>query len=488
MNAVRMLFLPLLFICLSFPHGLSAAEVKDVVLSMETQLSRASGDSEMLKKALSKIQKDLYELNPLEFNVYIEQKSLNENVARLFVLKKSLRFSLNSLPDDSAEKERLSESVKTVLSSIRYLEDYLFELLQQTLTLKIDTKKILPFSDNDIFVQHDRSFRNKIASLKTGDVLLMRGTAFSSAMISRVGEAPLTYSHMAMVYLDPANGKPYIIESMLNSGFKKTELKPEHFKDQARVSVYRSKDIELAKKAGEFGNAQYENGIKTGKPLEYDITMGLEENCKYYCSKFVSWAYNSVAKKTIIPEYPSRLLNKNRNYALSLGIPTSSTYTFSPADIDLDTTFDFVYEYRNPNMTTALHMDDLIVDKMLYWLRTENLEVVPSHTMDTAASVIMTLAKRPFVQRFINKLNIHINKDLDPKHLAILGASTLLMMKFKRAIMPQYKAYLDANGQPMSPKEIYALIERIRKDKPSLTKHLKPRSIDNMCLRFFAGT
>ncbi len=464
------------------------ADLLDTIQTIETRLNQTIGNHQKLDETLDQIQSQLFSLNSLDFKNSLDIPKVHLAIGQLFEIKKSLRASLETLPANYPNRFALSANVKVLLSGIRYFEDYLFEYLKSTATGKSSKKKIYPFSGDDSFVQRKESFKNDLSSLKTGDVILMRAVVFASALIARISEAPQTYSHMAMIWVDPSNSKRFLIEGTLNTGFVKTELTLEKFNGQARAAVYRAKDEKLARLAGEFGNDKYEQGIKSGKPLKYDLELGLEENCKYYCSKFVSWSYNSVTKKETLPEHPSRLRINNPDYVSSLGMPEKSKLTYAPSDIDLDSTFDLVYEFRNPDLTPSARLDDLITDKLLYWQRTENLDLVPGPFYDKAAAIITDLVEKPWIRRILNHLHIHISPEIEPKNLSVLGASTIIVMKLKLAILPEYKAYLEKNGIPMAPKEIYALIDRKRLEKPAITKQLVPRVRKmNQCSRFYAG-
>tara|TARA_B110001454_G_scaffold219201_1_gene251883 strand:+ start:25391 stop:26857 length:1467 start_codon:yes stop_codon:yes gene_type:complete len=482
---MKKLLLSLLLLVNLSALNAASIDLMSTLNSVETRIKNSTGDYSHLMASLTSIKSELFNVNPLDLDLELEKTKALETVTKLHTIKLMLQSSLNGLPIDYAGRDDIAEDVKTVISSIRYLEDYLYEQIYNTLPTKPKDKMLLPFTNLTAFSTKGHDFDGSIESLKTGDIIIVRTLLFLGAMISRIGDAPLTYSHMALVYADPVTNKKYVVESTLNTGFKKTELTPAFFENMVRVAVYRPKNSELGRMAGNFGNEKFEEGIRIGKPLQYDLSMGLKENCKYYCSKFVSWAYNSIQQKEVIPEFPSRLLHKNGGYLEGLSIPKASKYTFAPTDIDLDSTFHLIYEYRNPKLTPAARLNDLIVDKMFFWLRTENLEFVPGPLHDQFARFVVGLAGRPYINRIMSMLGMHLNTEIKPKNLALLAASMLYVTKMRKAIAPAYKEHYEKYGVPMSPKEIYKLIDKVRKENPSYVKQFRKRTPINMCLRFY---
>ena len=205
---------------------------------------------------------------------------------------------------------------------------------------------------------------------------------------------------------------------------------------------------------------------------------------KFYCSKFVAWTYNSVSDKDSIPQYPSKLQGNNKNFIAALGVPSSARYTFAPSDIELDSMFDIIYEYRNPGLTAQSRLEELVVDKVLYWIRTEGLEISPSTLTERGAKVAIKVYQIPSIRRVLNSLNMHLNPNLDPKFLSVGITMKLLVESIRAKVEKLVKN--SVTGVYSSPSEIYQMIDEARLETPNFARLLKPRK-QNACMRFYTS-
>ena len=130
--------------------------------------------------------------------------------------------------------------------------------------------------------------------LHSGDILVSRGGAPTSALIARGNDFPGNFSHIALLYVDPTTHQPSLIESHIERGVVVSSFE-EYIKDKKlRIMVLRpradlpelSKDPMLPHKAAEHAlrNA-------TERHIPYDFEMDYKEHSKLFCSEVASAAY-----------------------------------------------------------------------------------------------------------------------------------------------------------------------------------------------------
>lgn len=234
--------------------------------------------------------------------------------------------------------------------------------------------------------------------LKSGDVLLMRGETFVSAMIARIGDDDASFSHLAIVGNDD-KGKLYLIEALIEVGTKAVPLdKWFANKKETRFVVYRNKDQDLAKRAGQQIYSYVKEKLKKDRVIPYDFTMNPEDHSQLFCSEVVKLAYQLASGNKInLPRTPTTFYDLKNSYFLNeMGIKVLET--FSPADIELDSNFYRLAEYRNFSSLRKTRLQDAMMSSLFAWISNKDYELTDRfnpYLMSSLAKFVRTLGFAP---------------------------------------------------------------------------------------------
>jgi hypothetical protein len=197
----------------------------------------------------------------------------------------------------------------------------------------------------------------------SGDILVSRGGAPTSALIARGNDYPGNFSHIALVYINEKNKAISIIESHIERGVVISSL-DEYLKDtKLRIMVLRLRsdilqaDPMLPHRASEFALNEAKQ-----KHIPYDFEMDFNEFEKQFCSEVASSAY----KKFGITLWTglSNISSKGaRNWLAAFGVKYFETE--EPSDLEYDPKLSVVAEWRDPETLYKDHLDNAVTDVML---------------------------------------------------------------------------------------------------------------------------
>ncbi|KPK34358.1 MAG: hypothetical protein AMK70_07650 [Nitrospira bacterium SG8_35_1] len=209
------------------------------------------------------------------------------------------------------------------------------------------------------------SFEHAGVTLHSGDILISRGGAPTSALIARGNDYPGNFSHIALLYVDEATGTPSIIEAHIEQGVVISSFE-EYLKDvKLRIMVMRVrsdhpllvKDPMIPHHAAQMA---YEE-VKT-RHIPYDFEMDFREPSKQFCSEVASHAYSSfgVTIWNILTTMSSPGVVK---WLADFGVRHFETQ--APADLEYDPQLVVVAEWRDINALWDDHVDNAIIEAML---------------------------------------------------------------------------------------------------------------------------
>lgn len=199
----------------------------------------------------------------------------------------------------------------------------------------------------------------------SGDLLVSRGGAEVSALISRGNDYPGNFSHVALVYVDEKTKEPFLIEAHIEKGVAVASVTQYESDKKLRFMVMRprwdipqiQKDPMLVHKAAK---AVYEEAGK--RHIPYDFKMDFSDPSKMFCSEVGSYAY----QKAGIPvwKYPSSISSPGVvNWLHEFGV--ENFITQMPSDLEYDPQFSVVAEWRDPETLFKDHIDNAVMDVLL---------------------------------------------------------------------------------------------------------------------------
>lgn len=203
------------------------------------------------------------------------------------------------------------------------------------------------------------------APVHSGDILVSRGGAEVSALISRGNDFPGNFSHVALVYIDEKTKSPYIIESHIEKGVAISGV-AEYEKDKKlRMMILRSrKDLPQILLNTKLGHNAAKNIYEHAQKLHipYDFKMNYKDSSAMFCSEVVSYAY----KKEGLPlwNHLSTISDKGVvNWLQAFGV--TNFITQMPSDLEYDPSLMVVAEYKDPETLFKDHIDNAVMDALI---------------------------------------------------------------------------------------------------------------------------
>jgi len=229
----------------------------------------------------------------------------------------------------------------------------------------------------------------------SGDILVSRGGAATSALIARGNDYPGNFSHVALVHVDSA-GRVSIIESHIEKGVAIASI-DDYLRDtKLRVMVLRLRsdlpelvvDPMLPGKA-----ASYALHAAQTKHIPYDFSMDFNDTTAFFCSEVASYAYRKFGITLWMGISSISTLGVS-SWLASFGVKHFETQ--EPSDLEYDPQLRVVSEWRDPRVLFKDHVDNAVIDAMLEGAeRGENLDydwyLLPVGRVGKAYSVVLNL-------------------------------------------------------------------------------------------------
>lgn len=290
-----------------------------------------------------------------------EKKYFRENgeklIKEIFLVRVKLHERLQSFDSQNELSDECILKIREGLQYARFTEEYFLEWLVSNKVAEFQNAPILAGSEP--FVLRNPKFNE--LTLQAGDVLLIRGVSFVSAMIARISDEEGNFSHMAIVAEDGKGGL-HVVESLIQYGVVVTPLEKWRKVQDARVALYRHPDAELSRRAARIA---YDWSLS---PAKYDFEMDDSNYEKVFCAEVVRFAFDKASNgRILVPKFRSRVSKfKGGEYPKSLGV-TQDTL-FAPYDIEVDPRFDFVAEGKHYPDLRQVRMQDSVLQSMYGWM------------------------------------------------------------------------------------------------------------------------
>lgn len=198
----------------------------------------------------------------------------------------------------------------------------------------------------------------------SGDILLSRGGAPTSALIARGNDFPGSFSHAALVHVAPT-GEATVIEALIERG---TVLSSpdDYLRDKKlRILLLRPRPdlpaLKLDPLAPHKAATAMLNQVR-GRAAAYDFAMDWQDPAKLFCSEVPYHAYRGVgidlwAVRSDMSE-PGLV-----RWLGSLGVRHFTTLV--PSDLEYDPRLGAVAEWRDVSMLRQHRLDDVTIDVLL---------------------------------------------------------------------------------------------------------------------------
>lgn len=439
------------------------ANLSSDLQSLSDLANRPARTPDELAAILNHIYWAVYDVDLNRYDATETARSAPHLMHEIFKLRLTLRGKIGEWASQGLLTVPAESALRDVLRISRYGSDMLGELAigYDRFGRTGKGRRVFTGTDHNTLV-NPAYFTGADLPFKTGDVLLMRGSAYNSAAIARIGDVDTQFSHVGMIHVDD-QGHHSVVEALIEDGAVITPLEHALNCGVGRAVLYRCKDQALAARAAD---AIYRHVKKSLGPLNrritYDFSMQLEGYKKLFCSKLVRQAYDLGSEgQVMVPAFTTRLKMNNRDFFDRIGV--TAEHTFAPGDIDLDPRFDLVAEWQDYRLTSTLRLQDMLMTKLLEWMERrgyvfeEDLVIRLVALLGQGSSFLSEDAK-VMISSVVPKV---------PRNMSRRTIATIAML---HRTGEELLAPLDAleqdtirmTGRPLHPRDIFEHLERVR--------------------------
>jgi len=408
----------------------------------------------------------------LEFQAS-QHKELSQD---LWDLKIRLHKGLRSFYERGEYNPDCANALRGAFRAIRLVEDLIEEDFSR-LHPEIDIPSSA-FKLNNPFVHKAPGFEKLeiTKDLKSGDILLTRGNAFTSAAIASLGEFDTQFSHMSLVHVDEL-GKIWTVEAHIEVGSFVRPLE-DHIRDNNfRTMIFRFNDPMIAAAAALFAFEKVKKASSTKGNINYDFGFDMDENKSLFCSEVISWAFDKVSVGEIkIPFIRNNLQKRKPTFVQDLGITAKES--FVPADIEIDPRFSIVAEWRDAKRVNDSHEKDAILQAMYSWVDSHDYRMINGSSSKSKfyKNIVWVMRRTPILKIFVKeKLPLNMSRKL----IGYFGVLESIGEMLQKRLAIANTDAITVRGVPLLPEEKFKILETYRvkdlkENKGQLHKMFRP--------------
>ena len=199
----------------------------------------------------------------------------------------------------------------------------------------------------------------------SGDLLVSRGGAEISALISRGNDYPGNFSHVAILYVEEKTNKVFLIEAHIEKGVAISTIDQYEKDKKLRFMVMRPRedlpvmiaDPMLPQRAAK---KMYQQALS--RHIPYDFKMNYQDSTALFCSEVASLAYRQNGLQ-LWPSLSTISSHGVVNWLQDFGV--ENFVTQMPSDLEYDPQLAVVAEWRDPETLFEDHIDNAVMDALL---------------------------------------------------------------------------------------------------------------------------
>jgi hypothetical protein len=201
--------------------------------------------------------------------------------------------------------------------------------------------------------------------IHSGDILLSRGGAPTSALIARGNDFPNTFSHAALAHVDQATGEGTVIESLIEAGSVLTSVEEYLASKKHRILVLRLQPEHRALASDPLVAHHAASALLASireRHLPYDFAMDWEDPSAAFCSEIVYHAYLEQGVDLWTRRSPMSAPGLVGWLAM-MGVREFTSLV--PSDIEFDPQLRAVVEWRDAPALMDFRLDNAVIDALL---------------------------------------------------------------------------------------------------------------------------
>lgn len=447
---------------------ISASKLKDMMTMLSNDIKNPVLTSKSCHTRLSSHYNSFFNLtsNRMETSTF-SKSALDELIDLSFKSRLELKEKLKRLRKINTDNdEKCLTAVRDIIRTLRYLEDYLIEFHVGINHSASNSYTTLKGGFPELLTNPDYNFSG-VDDLESGDVILSRGNAFTSAAIARIGSVDTQFSHLTFVYEDKecsvASGKKclFTTEAHIEIGSVVAPIQTHIDQGNSRTVVFRMKDADLAHEAAKY---MYEKVKSSDKNIQYDFAMNYKSPDRLFCSEVIYDGFYTVSNKSVdVPEnkmkFPKGLIPFLNQMGIKVNKSNINSFeTFAPGDIEYDSRFELVAEWRNPHKLADTRIKDVVLTSMFNWMENYGYRFkVPffTHFGSRAAWVARRL---PIVNNILkDKIPVNMTKSQMNLFVTLDQIGIKLENKIKSMVSVD-------KASPLTPKDMFSILETFRQN------------------------
>lgn len=411
--------------------------------------------------SMGKVEKTLVSLSAQEHVSELAQTKPELLGKELWDFKIKVHEQLRGFYQSKTLERDCANAYRGALRSVRFLEDLVQEHQIRNNVEGVAFPSAAWVEGNPHVKRHPKfeAFNLK-KDLQSGDVILTRGNAYTSAAIASLGEFDTQFSHLSLVHVDAA-GKVWTVEAHIEVGSFVRPLE-DHIKDNNfRTMIFRFDDPAIAKKAADYAFKRVKTASDTKGNILYDFSFSMaDKGEKLFCSETISHSYEVASEgKVMIPLYQSRLQLRKSSFVHDIGITADES--FVPADMEIDPRFTIVAEWRDAARINDSHEKDAILQAMYAWVDSDGYKMQQGSSKNSFIyrNVAWPLRRVPFLKKYFkDKLPLNMSRELIG-YFGVLESTAELLHK---EIGAANQKAIQERGLPLLRKEKFAVLEEFR--------------------------
>ena len=403
-----------------------------------------------------------------ELNDFKVRPHTNFSRKGLWEKKLIVRAQMEKAFEEGSFDKDCSVIARDYFFSIRDKEDYLDEEQYRKKGVAVLDHS---FEDSSYLrVTPKTASRNLYQELKSGDVILSRGKAYTSAAISNLGEFDTQFSHLSLVYQDEL-GKFWTIEAHIEVGSFVRELEDHVADKNARTVVFRFKDPEIAHEAAKKMFNKVKTAFDTKGPINYDFGFDKKDSSELFCSEIISLGFELATNKELdVPLYESAILRRKPKIVRQLGLKAENS--FIPADIEVDPRFELISEWKNPAILADILQKDAVL-RTLFKLSDEEGHVLKQASTGTSLlyrNVAWPLRRVPFLKKyFVDKLPLNMSREM----IGYFGVLETIGKILQTELQKAENTALQNEDRLLTAQEKWAILDNFRKSDSKRAKKFR---------------
>lgn len=295
--------------------------------------------------------------------------------------------------------------------------------------------------------------------LKSGDVLVVRGSSEVSSMIARIpgghsGESQA--SHLLVIYRDEQTGELYALESLIQDGMK---IRKFSFANEARTrcSIYRFRDSQIAAAGAKALYERLRQMEAEGTHPDYNFSMLSVDPTKpiehAYCSQSAAFCmWFGSGGKIQLPSFPTHVEMKDPWMLKNLTIQNRSEI-FAPGDAEIEKHLEFVLEIRDPLMTHDALLADAIITVLTRSMNAGS-RIRSDWKSHLARYVLLPVRKAidrwPAAMPLVSKLKAGVPFNIQPIEMEFIVSLRNVFGRAHQELRKRDDAYIQSNGYAMN--------------------------------------